>query len=146
MTDAVIVHQLPGRIRIRVPAMRGVEPYFSELGERLRMVDSVQTVKANPATGSILVHFGGDSGALLERLHELDLHPQIKSDTPDVLRHSPLPVVRLVSGREIDPLFMAGCVLATIGLAQTVRGKILVPSVTAFWYALEAFRAALRGR
>jgi hypothetical protein len=144
MTDAVIVHQLPGRIRLKVPAMRGVASFFSGIAAQLQETRDVVAVQGNPVTASLLVHYKGEPAALLERFNELDLHPQIKTQTSDGARRIALPKVRLVSGREINPMFMAGCALATIGLAQTVRGKILVPSVTALWYAIEAFRAAGR--
>jgi hypothetical protein len=43
-------------------------------------------------------------------------------------------------------MFMAGTALTVVGLVQTFRGKIIVPSITAFWYALEAFRTSGKNR
>jgi len=78
----------------------------------------------------------------LESMRELGLNPVLKQDIDQAVRNSGIRPFRLVSGREINPMFMVGSALAIVGLVQTFRGKIVVPSVTAFWYALEAFRAS----
>jgi hypothetical protein len=144
MTDAVIVHQLPGRIRLRIPAMRGDANYFSALATSLGHAPNVQQVKTNPATASVVVQFEGDAERILEQMHELGLEPEIRKSMNEITKRTGIGPVRLVSGRDINPMFMAGSALALLGLVQTFRGKIVVPSVTAFWYTLEAFRASGR--
>jgi hypothetical protein len=47
---------------------------------------------------------------------------------------------RLVSGRELNPMQMAGVLFGALGVAQALRGKIAVPALSAFWYAVNAFR------
>jgi hypothetical protein len=142
MTGALIVHQLPGRMRIRIPAMRGNPEYFSDLASKLGNMAGIAAVKANPATGSIVMQFSGNPESILEHLRELDLDPAIKHHDSDAASGSAIRPFRLVTGRDINPMFMAGLALAMVGLVQTYRGKVAVPSITAFWYAVEAFRAS----
>jgi hypothetical protein len=144
MIDALIVHQLPGRIRLRIPAMRGDAGYFSALADSMSDAPGVQQVKTNPATASMVVQFEGNGERILEQMHELGLEPKIKESNSGITKRTGIGPVRLVSGRDINPMFMVGSALALLGLVQTFRGKIVVPSVTAFWYALEAFRASGR--
>jgi hypothetical protein len=144
MTDAVIVHQLPGRIRLRIPTMRGDAGYFSMLADSLGDVPGVQQVQTNPATASMVVRFAGDAERVLEQMRELGLDPKIKERGNEITKRTGIGHIRLISGRDMNPMFMAGSALALLGLVQTFRGKIVVPSVTAFWYALEAFRASGR--
>jgi Ca2+-transporting ATPase len=48
---------VPGRARVRVPALLGKPALARTLEARLTGVDSVRRVAANPITGSVLVHF-----------------------------------------------------------------------------------------
>lgn len=144
MTDAVIVHQIPGRIRLRVPGMRGNADYFAALTDSLGDAPGVQDVKASPGTASVVVRFDGEAQRIFEQMHRFGLSPKTREDVSEAVKRAGLGRVRLVSGRDIDPMFMAGTALALFGLVQTFRGKIVVPSITAFWYALEAFRASGR--
>jgi len=142
MIEAVIAHQVPGRIRIRIPTMRGQAHDLTELAGQLGNIAGVAAVKLNSATGSIVLQFSGNADSILESMRELGLNPVLKQDIDQAVRNSGIRPFRLVSGREINPMFMVGSALAIVGLVQTFRGKIVVPSVTAFWYALEAFRAS----
>jgi hypothetical protein len=146
MSKALIVHQMPGRMRIRIPAMRGNADYFSDLAGKLGNIAGMAAVKANPATASIVMQFSGNPQGVLEHLRELDLDPTIKHHETQAASGSGIRPVRLVTGRDINPMFMAGLTLALVGLVQTYRGKVAVPSITAFWYAVEAFRASREKR
>jgi hypothetical protein len=146
MIETLIVHQVPGRMRIRIPAMRGDADYFLDLAGRLGNIAGMAAVKANPATASIVMQFSGNPQSVLEHLRELDLDPAIKLHDTQAASGSGIRPLRLVTGRDINPMFMAGLALALMGLVQTYRGKVAVPSITAFWYALEAFRASGKKR
>ncbi|MES2300195.1 MAG: hypothetical protein V4582_24390 [Pseudomonadota bacterium] len=155
---AMVAHQMPGRVRFSVPAKRGDVDYFQRLKHRFTGIDTVQRIKANPLAGSIVLEFGGSLETLLARLVEPDLFELADSLTdsmPDSLAHSmadargngaylPLPAypIHLVSGREINLTFMAGVVFAALGLLQGLRGRVMVPAVTAFWYATSTFQQA----
>ena len=146
--QAEIVHRLPGRIRLRLRERRGDTAYFASLSEDLGGCDGVERVKANPATGSILIEFSGLAENLARQLghHGVSLRPQ----SAPAAESRPQPVAgngnarpfHLVSNQEINPMFMLGTMFAVMGIVQTLRGKILVPAVSLLWHAMAAFRQA----
>lgn len=146
MIDAVIIHQIPGRMRLRIPAMRGNAGYFSALSDKLENIEGVAKVKVNPTSTSVVVEYAGEAQALLEQMREFDLDLKIEDHAGEVPPHSGIQPIRLISGRDINPMFMLGTALTVVGLVQTFRGQIVVPSITVFWYALEAFRNAGKNR
>lgn len=149
--NAAIVHQLPGRIRLRVHEKRGDTGYFSMLSEQVSHLRGVDHVKVNPSTGSIVIEFSGTAENLIQQLqfHHLSVENQYKANNADHRPAKPLPgngsaagdtPFHIVSNRDVNPMFMLGTLLAVVGIVQTARGKILVPSLSVLWYAMEAFR------
>ena len=57
--EALVVHKMAGRIRIRVPSKRGNEAYFTAVKEALSACVGVEGVEVAPFTGSILVRCHG---------------------------------------------------------------------------------------
>jgi hypothetical protein len=51
------VHLLPGRVRFRVPSLVGARPEAEALCDRLRTIDGVKHVEADPTSGSLLVRY-----------------------------------------------------------------------------------------
>ncbi|MBC7857859.1 MAG: hypothetical protein H7Z39_03595 [Burkholderiaceae bacterium] len=148
--NAVIAHQIPGRIRFRLLERRGDGAYFSELATKLGHIDAIDRVKPNPTTGSVVLEYSGSLNALIEQMQLQEVYMNIQRNPPQSSPAlAPRPAnnsFRLVSGRDINPLFMAASLLGIIGVVQTLRGKILVPSLSAFWYALEGFRQSKKMR
>lgn len=145
-TNAVIVHRIPGRARLLVRDRRGDATYFSELSESFGRFENVQSAKTNPTTGSITLEFIGDLEALLRRAEENDLLTITESVLPERAPSSPVrwgaSQVYLVSGRDVNRMFMIGSVLVVVGIIQTIRGEWFPPAVSVFWMAAEAFRMA----
>ncbi len=55
---AYIEHQLPGRVRLRVPSRRGEVPFFEKVVRELSKHPAIRELTATPLTGSItLQHF-----------------------------------------------------------------------------------------
>jgi copper chaperone CopZ len=52
-----LAHDIPGRFRVRIPAIKGEQGSAAEIEARLRQVPGVRTVLANPITGSVLVEY-----------------------------------------------------------------------------------------
>jgi len=126
---------------MRVAAKRHNADYFSRLSERLDKIAGVRASQVTPSTGSVVVHYEGDADLLLERMREQIPRLVIENYHRD--KSNPLVGARpfrIVSGRQLSPMFMLGTALAAVGVIQTFRGKVAVPSITAFWYALDAFR------
>lgn len=142
MTHGIVVHQLAGRLRLKIPDMRGKPAYFSALTEKLRDIDAVQDLAANSMTGSIVIRFQGAADPLLNRIRERVPELRIESNTSKAATSSSIRPVRIITGRDINPMFLVGSAMVILGLVQVFRGQIAVPSVTAFWYARKAFRAS----
>lgn len=51
------VHHVPGRMRVRVRHLKGNREAGRRLCARLRLLGGVRQAAANPATGSIIVHY-----------------------------------------------------------------------------------------
>jgi hypothetical protein len=55
MHFAVVAHQMPNRIRLRVPGRRGDAPYFKALEHALLARPAVVSARANVVAGSIVI-------------------------------------------------------------------------------------------
>jgi hypothetical protein len=149
---AVVVHRLPHRIRLRLPEKRHDASFFSALISKVQEINGVTSTKANPATGSLLLEFSCSTDELVDRLREHDVSVVLQTiqrgatpRTGSVELHRQLPIP-IVTGRNINPMFMAGAAFALIGAIQAIRGRILIPSATALWYASEAFLRSTRSK
>lgn len=140
---ARIVHQMPGRLRLAMTERRGDAAYFGELARQLAALDGVRHVRSNPPAASVVVEFEGALEALMAGLRASGLlafdAPAKRAPMLDAGGTAP---TQLVSGRELNPMFMAGLGFALFGLLQSLRGRVEVPAMTAFWYAASTFQQA----
>lgn len=152
MIPAYVVHALPGRLRLRIPAKRGDESYFADLLERLPHRREVADVTVNASTGGVLVRLNPGfaaadlaAGAQALSLFELQPTPMPPSRVPK--KHSALmtategfrTVDRLVveaTGGYLDLKSSVFLVLVAMGIRQIVRGHFMVPGFTFLWHAL----------
>lgn len=142
-THALVAHQIPGRVRIAIAARRGDSAYFRQLAQRYAGLPNVQRVRINPAAASLALEYSGSLDELLQQADDLFAlgdagQQQRQAGAPAA---QPLPF-NLVSGRELNPMFMAGAAFALIGLVQCLRGQFMVPAATAFWYATSTLQQA----
>jgi hypothetical protein len=142
---AHVVHAMPGRVRVRLPEHRGDTDLFARIEQQLAESELFDSVEANVLTGSLLLEFTGPLEELLEKLAgelpvEFELMPE--APTPALPPADILDPLRLVSGRNMNPMMVAGTLFGAIGVVQAVRGRFLMPALTAFWYATNAFRLA----
>lgn len=49
------IHQMPGRLRVRVPEVKGKPAQASKLAASIQRLDGVTSVETNPRTGSVLI-------------------------------------------------------------------------------------------
>lgn len=144
---ARVVHQTAGRVRLQLPQCRGDKDYFERLSQQLSGVRQVRTVRVNPLTGSVVIEY---DGALDEVIASLQAAVPIELERlparTEAQRPSPFAAAertfRIVSGRDINPMWMAGVLFGAVGVVQSVRGKVLIPALTAFWYSVNAFSQA----
>ena len=79
LSAAFIEHQLPHRLRLKIPSKRGDGAFFEELARRSSMLPGVTALSANPVTASILIHHAGDSEAVMAMMVQeglLDVCPK----------------------------------------------------------------------
>lgn len=55
------LHHVPGRIRIKIPGIKGKTFYAQELEKRLRVISGVYLVSVSPLTGSVLAYYDENS-------------------------------------------------------------------------------------
>ncbi len=53
--DSAYVHALAGRLRIKIPRIKGAADKAQELEQHLQQVSGIESVSANPTTGNVLV-------------------------------------------------------------------------------------------
>jgi Heavy metal associated domain 2 len=75
MQGVYVSHAIAGRVRIKLPKVKGNPVLAAELERRLAAMQVVQWVEVSPLTGSVLL---GYDSRLLESLHTL------KADDPPV--------------------------------------------------------------
>lgn len=148
---ARIAHRTPGRIRIEVPSHRGDDAFFNALATRVAQSGQVTRARANPAAASLVVEYGGPLEAVLAQLANCSL--QVAA-APGVVAQDGapagaqatrpgLPVLpRLAAGADLIPMTLVGAAFGIVGLVQTARGEIMLPALSAFWYAASALRLA----
>lgn len=153
---AVIVHRIAGRARLRVPDRRGDAAYFADLAARLGSFEQVSCAEANPMTGSVTLRFDGSLDEVLRQAQVQGLlavggEPAASGRAASGARWmapSALALprmgaqVNLVSGRDINGMFMLGSMLLGVGLIQTFRGRWFPPAFSVFWCAKDAFNLA----
>src|SRR5262245_29288629 len=77
---ATLEHATPGRLRMKVAALRGDAPYFRSVIEKLSGQPGIAALRANPLTGSILINHDTDVPSICRiaadrGLFELDEKP-----------------------------------------------------------------------
>jgi hypothetical protein len=147
--QARIAHQTKGRVRLQLAQRRGDKEFFDRLSAQFADNGRVHKVRANPVTGSIVLEFTGALDDVLAGFAaslpiDLDRTPASTAASGRALLKQPDRPFRLVSGHNINPMAMAGTVFGAVGLLQTLRGKVMVPALSAFWIAANAFRLAAR--
>jgi hypothetical protein len=56
-TEATVVHQVPGRIRLRIPRLKTDDTYAPRLESFLESVDHVRSIRINVSAASVVVSF-----------------------------------------------------------------------------------------
>ncbi len=55
--DTSYVHALDGRLRIKIPKVKGAAGQAQEVERHLRQSAGIEEVSANPTTGNVLIHY-----------------------------------------------------------------------------------------
>ncbi len=55
-----IEHQVPGRVRMKIPAGKGNPELLKQISEVFGVIPGVEEIVVNPATGSVVLHYDTD--------------------------------------------------------------------------------------
>jgi len=147
--EALVVHKMAGRIRIRVPSKKGNETYFASVKEALSSCVGVEGVEVAPFTGSILVRCHGPTEGVIEWAQAQGLFVVREEKSIKVTafhdavagRFGALDErIKAATGEGFDLPGLAFLALMGAGIYQIARGNFAAPAwYTAFWYALGLF-------
>jgi hypothetical protein len=134
---ASIEHQLPGRVRLRVPSKCGDVPFFEKVVRELSKHPSLRELTASSLTGSITLHYREPlqpimAAAAQRRLFETG-RPEPQKDGSKSKQAS-----RLREASGLAGATAAG--LSGLGLFQVVRGDVLGSAVENLWHGFGAQR------
>ncbi|MGZ5007309.1 MAG: HMA2 domain-containing protein [Methylobacter sp.] len=153
---AYIKHQLPGRVRLKIPQKKKDSGYFERIAEFLTGFPGITQLQLNPAAASILICHapGTEFGAIGEFAEANGLFNLTEAPEQEIIVIPQVPIATLTSTtlNDIDELlkeFSQGLLdnrslllLTLIGLAlhQTAKGNVMVPAVSLLWSAIELLR------
>lgn len=144
---AYLVHKAPGRLRLRVPGMRGDVPFFRDLVARISPLEDIEAVRANPDTGGILIlHRRDAQQAVLDRLASAGNLTADEYVPPSAFSRAIAGLGKLdeVLARETRGGSSLSSVvfllLVGMALAQIARGQVMAPASSLLWYALDLTR------
>ena len=55
-----VAHQVPGRLRMKVPAAKGNPQMLQQIAETFAAIPGIERITVNPATGSLVIHYDSD--------------------------------------------------------------------------------------
>lgn len=151
LADARIVHELPGRLRLRFEARRGDEVFFTRLSSELRQCPGILDVRPNPVTASLLILHATDTQAIgrYAREHGLfGMGPAARAEVQAQLRAGMAQLNRTaqaLTGASMNMDALLVIVLTALAIHQMVEGNIMVPAASLLWYAYNAARMSASG-
>ena len=137
LPTARIEHRLPGRLRLRLPAMRGDHDFFSELEEAFAAHPALGAVTLSPATASILfedIELGDRSFERLARKEEWFEVQWARPQRTDPGSTPNRPGANAMAAlSEMRPSL--AIILVALALVQAARGQLMVPALSLLWFA-----------
>ena len=132
---AHIEHQLPGRVRLRVPSKRGDVSFFERVVKELSKHPAVWELVASPLTGTIILQYSEPLQAIMEAAAALTLFET----------GGPKPGVKAAESkrpsRRSESAGLAGGIaagLSGLSLYQAARGNVIGNAVESFWLSFSA--------
>jgi hypothetical protein len=134
---AYIEHQLPGRVRLRVPSRRGDVPFFEKVVQDLSKHPAIRELSATPLTGSItLQHFEALQPIMAAAADQKLFTTRRLEPQGNVC--PPIPAAGLPEGSRFAGGIAAG--LSGLSLFQATQGNILGGAAENLWHAFGAQR------
>jgi hypothetical protein len=134
---AHIQHQLPGRVRLRVPSKRGEVPFFEKVVRELSMHPAVRELTATPLTGTITLHYSEPLQPITAAAVDQGLFETCRLE-PQTSASGSKPAPRLSEASGFAEGIAAG--LSGLSLFQAARGRVLGSATENLWHAFGAQR------
>lgn len=143
---AYIVHQVRGRLRLRIREKRQEPEYFQEICPQLELLAGITEVSFNDITGSLLLrHPGLPFAELSPRLSKLALFEIVEGPEPKNTALNPVfsgfswidQVVSEGSTGKVDLRSLAFLGLIGLSAQQIYRGNIIGPAIPMLLSALD---------
>lgn len=154
--SAYIKHQLPGRVRLKIPQKRGDFRYFDRIAELFTDCPGITQLQLNPPAASILICHGTETDFLniAEFAQTNGLFTIIEQPEEETFSIPRLPIPKLTSTvlNRLDESLMdfsqgrldgrSLLFLSLIGLAirQMTKGHIMGPASSLLWYAFRLLK------
>lgn len=154
---AYIKHQLPGRVRVKIPQKKGDFRYFDRIAESFANCPGITQLQLKPSAASILICHGTETQFLsitefaqTNGLFTIIEQPEEEAFT---IPYLPIPMLASTGLNRLDESLMdfsrdrldgrSLLFLALIGLAvrQMTKGHVLGPASTLLWYAFSVLKA-----
>jgi hypothetical protein len=134
---AYIEHQLPGRVRLRVPSRRGDVPFFEKVVRDLSKHPAIRELSAAPLTGSITLQHFEPLQPIIAAAADQKLFATRRLE-PQGNVCEPIPASGLPEG----PRFAGGIATGLSGLSlfQATQGNVLGSAAENLWHAFGAQR------
>jgi hypothetical protein len=149
LPTAFVSHQVPGRVRLRVPTMRHKEDYFTRLREQLAAIPGLLRLTTNTRTASVLIEYAGDLPSLTQLGTDHQLfqvgerpHPHSLSEWLFAAIKQPDQLLKKVSDGRVDATGVVALALTGLGVSQVFRGQALPAGMTLLLNARQLIREA----
>jgi hypothetical protein len=134
---AHVEHQLPGRVRLRVPSKRGEVPFFEKVVRELSKHPAVHELTATPLTGSIMLHYSEPLQAITAAAADQNLFETGRAE-PAAKRGEPNKAGQVSKAASLTNSAATG--LSGLSLFQAAQGNVLGSALENFWHSFGAHR------
>jgi hypothetical protein len=150
LPTSFVVHEMPGRTRMRISAQRKNERFFAQTHESLKKCEGVSKVETNPLTGSILILHSSSIEEIKEFAERESLFVIQTANNPAANDHEARPFFEQIStalksfdirvsemtNGQLDGKEVAISGLLLAAAYQIVKGSLWPAAGTLVWYAL----------
>jgi hypothetical protein len=134
---AYIEHQLPGRVRLRVPSRCGEVPFFEQVVRELSKHPAMRELTATPLTGSITLRYFEPLHAIIAAAADQRLFETSRLEPQSNVRRSK-PAAGLREGSGLADGIATG--LSGLSLFQATQGTVFGSAAENLWHAFGAQR------
>jgi hypothetical protein len=141
MPIAYVEHQIPGRLRLRIPERRGDVAFFQRVVGALSKVPDVSELDGSPLTGSVRIRYSGTAEAIAAAAAKEGLFEIRKRDGEAQPKKPPKePASPGAPHGDAGMLDSIATGLSGLALFQVTQGQVTGSAAENFWNAYGAQR------